>query len=273
MKAVVFEAPGPPADVCVVRDVDPPEPAAGDVLIKVDARAIQPADFMFVEGRYRPTPACPEIAGLEGTGTIAAAGSTTSFVVGSRVAFRHPGTWAEFVAVPEAKLYPVPDGVAMSSAAQFALNPITAWALIDELGARVGDWIAVNAATSSVAQMMHGLARRRGAHVVGIVRRRPVAMLPFPFVVDSSAVADAVLHITSGESVAGLLDCVGGRAITDMAPALRQGATIVSFAVLTPDAAAMTNAEMVYRNLNWKGFGIDFLLARHPARRNAMVDA
>jgi NADPH:quinone reductase-like Zn-dependent oxidoreductase len=50
------------------------------------------------------------------------------------------------------------------------LNPITARALLDELDVKAGDWIAVNAATSSVAQIVRGLARRRKASVVSVVR-------------------------------------------------------------------------------------------------------
>lgn len=117
---------------------------------------------MFIEGRYRIEPALPQVAGLEEAGTVAAAGDGAQTPVGARVAFRHPGSWAEFAAVPEGRLYRVPDEIPSDSAAQFSLNPVTAWALLDELDAQPGDWIAINAASSSSAQLVSGLCRRRG---------------------------------------------------------------------------------------------------------------
>jgi NADPH:quinone reductase-like Zn-dependent oxidoreductase len=51
------------------------------------------------------------------------------------------------------------------SAVQFSLNPVTAWAILDELGVRAGDWSAVNAATSSIARLVHGLWRGRRVNV------------------------------------------------------------------------------------------------------------
>src|SRR5690349_16072291 len=107
MKAVVFEQSGNPEDVLVVRDVPRPAPDRGQILIQVGTRAIQPADFLFIEGRYRIKPAFPQIAGLEGSGTVAALGAGVSdFRIGERVAFRSPGAWAEFAVVPVNRAYP-----------------------------------------------------------------------------------------------------------------------------------------------------------------------
>lgn len=52
MKAVIFENSGNAEDVLVVRDIPPPTPDQNQVLIRVIARSIQPADFLFIEGRY-----------------------------------------------------------------------------------------------------------------------------------------------------------------------------------------------------------------------------
>ena len=203
------------------------------MLVKVDARPIQPSDFMFIAGRYRIKPALPQVAGMEGMGTVVAAGAEAHVAPGTRVAFRHPGTWAEFLSVPEECVYAVPAGISAERAAQFALNPVTAWALLDQLTVKPGHWIAINAATSSIAQIVYGLAKRRHIGMIGVVARDRDITLPFPTVnANGSNVPDSVLRITGGELLAGMLDSLGGRAIADFLPLLRQGATIVSFAVL-----------------------------------------
>jgi NADPH:quinone reductase-like Zn-dependent oxidoreductase len=271
MKAAVFAETGTPQDRLQLQDVEVPAPHEGEALVRVDARPIQPADFMFIEGRYRIKPALPQIAGLEGTGTVVSSGSPTRFPAGSRVAFRHPGTWAELAAVPEDRLYVVPEGIDAEQAGQFSLNPVTAWALLDELQAQTGDWIGINAATSNVAQLVHALCRRRRIHVVGIVAGDRALPPGFPSVrADTASVCDAVLALTGGHLLAGLLDSVGGTAITGMLHTLRPGATIVSFAVLATDPALIKNSDIIYRNLTWKGFGIDHWLAKSTEQRARM---
>ena len=210
MKALVFDAAGNPADVLALRQVVVQSPGYAEVLIKVDARPVHHADIMFIGGRYSIEPRCPQVAGLEGCGTVVAAGAGVSIRSGTRVSFRHPGSWAEFAVVPVERLYIVPEGVPVASAAQFALDPITAWALLDELRARNGDWIAINAATSGIAQLVRSLARRRGVSVVSIVSpgRRLEDGGPMLHA-DVPCLSDEVLALTGGVPIAGLLDGVG----------------------------------------------------------------
>ena len=74
MQAIIFEQAGRAEEVLAVRDMPSPVPGRGQVLIQVAARPIQPADFLFIEGRYRIKPAFPQVAGLEGVGTITVCG-------------------------------------------------------------------------------------------------------------------------------------------------------------------------------------------------------
>lgn len=273
MKAVVFESGGDALDVLKVRDVAIPERHSGEALIKVDARPVQPADFMFVGNRYRLKPKFPQIAGLEGSGLIVAVDNDVPFVPGERVAFRYPGTWAEYISVPTQLLYSVPTGVPAETAAQFSLNPITAYGLLDELNVRSGDCIAMNAATSSVAQLVAALARVRNIHVFGIVRTEGSNVLPFPTVISEvDDLASAALELSGGRLFSGLLDSIGGAVIKTMLPAMRQGATIVSYGLLGQSPVQLFNADMIYKNLSWKGFGVDYWLSCSADQRDVMLD-
>src|SRR4051812_25797887 len=100
MKAAVFSIAGQPSDVLSVASVDIPQPAADEVLVKVHHSPIHPADLMFIGGRYRIKPMPLQVAGLEGAGLVVKGGDAVSLAVGSCVAFRCPGAWAEYVCVP-----------------------------------------------------------------------------------------------------------------------------------------------------------------------------
>src|SRR2546430_2332530 len=206
IKAVVFEAAGGGPDGLSFRENEGPSPARGGGVVRVDARPIQPADVMFIGGRYRITPHFPQVAGLEGAGIVAAAGPGVSIGIGRRVAFRSPGSWAEFVTVPEDRVILAPADVTPEDAAQFSLNPITAWALLDVVGVKMGDWLAINAATSTVAQLAEQLAHTRAIHVLKIVRAGTTACEPAVLAGDVQGLAAKMLQASGSVPFAGLLD-------------------------------------------------------------------
>src|SRR6185437_5812448 len=136
MEAVVFERPGAPEEVLSWREIPSPAPGPAELLIEVRARSIQPADLLFIAGHYRVQPRFPQIAGFDGTGTVVEIGADVlGFSVGQRVAFRCAGAWATLVAVPAERAYHVPPDLDAKLpdevACQFALNPLTAWGLLD----------------------------------------------------------------------------------------------------------------------------------------------
>ncbi|MBA2676544.1 2-enoyl thioester reductase domain-containing protein [Ramlibacter sp.] len=272
MQAAVFHAAGDPQQVIEVQRIAVPQPQAGEVLVRIEASPVHPADLMFIGGHYRIQPRLPQAAGLEGCGVVVKAGAGVQLAEGTRVAFRHPGCWAEYAAVPADKLFVVPAKVAPEAAAQFALNPVTAWGLLDDSGAQSGDWIAINAASSTVSALVRGLARRRGIRVVSIYRGAPPAGTASAVGSQSADPAAAVLAAAGGEPMGALLDCVGGSAVMRMLPALKPGAAIVSYGVLEREPAAMGNADLIYRNLTWRGFGVDHWLRRNTAQREAMAE-
>jgi NADPH:quinone reductase-like Zn-dependent oxidoreductase len=271
MIAVRFTRIGEPADVLSVEAVPTPVPAAGAALVAVQASVIQPADSMFIRGRYRIRPSFPQIAGLEGTGVVVDARDST-IPNGTRVGFRHPGTWAEYIVVPANRCYRVPDGTPIDVAAQFALNPVTAWALLDELAVLPGEWIALSAARSAVARLVAGLAGHRSVEVLGITRSMAGDLPPYPVIDLDPNSANAEISVqTGGAPLAGFLDSVGGVVLESLIPMLRTGATIVSYGVLDDRPIAVRNSDLIYRNLTWKGFGIDHWLSTHAHVRDAMT--
>ena len=107
MHAIVVESP----DHLSWQDVPDLTPRAGEVLVKVSAAGVNRADLLQAAGKYPPPPGASETLGLEVSGTIAEVGERVD-----RWAIEQPvcallagGGYAEFVAVPEGQVMPVPE--------------------------------------------------------------------------------------------------------------------------------------------------------------------
>ena len=120
----------------------PPEP--GHVRVRVHARAVNPADLLFVEGIYgnnvgdQIQQGRPQTGGSECAGVVAAVGAgVASVAVGQRVyangSFPATRTWALFADVPERAVVPLPPQVSFESGAQLLVNPLTAIGFLETM--------------------------------------------------------------------------------------------------------------------------------------------
>jgi NADPH:quinone reductase-like Zn-dependent oxidoreductase len=139
MQALRFQSPGDPLEVLSCSEVEIPQPGAGQVLLRMRLATINPSDLLQVRGLYGRKAELPATAGLEGLGVVDALGPGVNGVErGQRVApLTAQGTWADYLVVPSETLVTVPDGLADESAAQIAVNPLTAWILADELSGQL----------------------------------------------------------------------------------------------------------------------------------------
>jgi len=241
MRAIVFERTGEPRDVLALCEVPTPTVGPGQVLVAVEASPVHPADFGFIRGSYRVKPSFPQIAGLSGAGHVLATGDGVRLARGVRVAFRWPGAWAEQVAVRVERTFVVPEDIAAEVAAQFPVNPITAWGLLDVARAQPGQWLGLTAASSSVAALVGALAGERGLHVVGISRPGSLTALAagvHGVADDEPDLAARVRAVTTDQGLAALIDGVGGPLLGKLFPALAPGAVCHRLRDAQPGAGA-----------------------------------
>lgn len=150
----------------VVGERPDPVPATGEVLIRVRAAGINNADILQAAGKYPPPPgAPPDLPGLECAGELVE--------TGERVMALLPGAGqAEFVAVDERHVLPVPEGVDWPAAGGFMEAFATAHdALFTQAGLRPGERLLVNGASGGVGTAAVQLGIALGAEVTGTVRR------------------------------------------------------------------------------------------------------
>jgi NADPH:quinone reductase len=169
MRAIQITHSGGP-DVLQPAEVPVPEPLAGQALVRIEASGVNFIDIYFREGRY-PAP-LPFIAGQEGAGTIEALGpelpgKPSGFQVGEKVAWVHAGgSYAEYVAVPTARLVRIPQGVSYMQAAAAMLQGMTAHYLaISTYAIQPGDPVLIHAGAGGVGLLLTQIAKRRGARV------------------------------------------------------------------------------------------------------------
>jgi NADPH:quinone reductase-like Zn-dependent oxidoreductase len=176
MRAVVLPRPdaGP-----VVTDVQAPQPAEGEVLVRVTASSVNPHDAMVASGaaarymEYRfPVVLGSDLAGaVEATGAGVgdlSPGDRVFGLVRERVAER--GSFAELVAVPRGWLTPTPDGIDDVSAGALGLAALTALRCIEVIEPVAGDVVLVNGATGGVGSYAVQMLTARGATVVATAR-------------------------------------------------------------------------------------------------------
>ena len=174
MRAVGFYETGGPE---VLQVVDLPEPRAGEgeILVRVHAATVNPADTLMRSGH---TPLAgvdsPYLPGMEAAGVVEriGPGTTTGLAVGDHVlAMVMPvrpagGAYAEYVSVPAEWVIAAPAGASHAEAATLPMNGLTALLIIDRLALAPGRTIAVTGAAGGLGGYVVALAKNAGLRVI-----------------------------------------------------------------------------------------------------------
>jgi len=167
MIAIEISEPGEP-EVLVAAERPMPEPAAGELLIKVVAAGVNRPDIMQRRGKYPPPPGASDIPGLEVSGTVAALGpGVEGWSVGAPVcALVSGGGYAEYCAAPVPQCLPAPRNIELSAAAAIPETFFTVWTNVFDRGRlKDGESILIHGGSSGIGTTAIQLARARGARV------------------------------------------------------------------------------------------------------------
>ncbi|UVS80250.1 NADPH:quinone reductase [Actinokineospora sp. UTMC 2448] len=161
-------------DVLVPTDLPLPEPAAGQVRVRLHAAGVNPADTYVRTGQYAFfTPPLPYTPGFDGAGVVDAVGpGVTSAAPGDRVFVsalgRSTGTYAEYVVADEPDVQPLPDSLSYAQGAAVGVPCATAWrALFQKAVLQPGETVLIHGASGGVGIPATQLARDAGATVIG----------------------------------------------------------------------------------------------------------
>lgn len=168
MKAIVITQPGAP-EVLQLREVDMPQPAASEVLIRVFAAGVNRPDVFQRKGNYPPPPGAPQdIPGLEVAGVIEQVGADVQqWKPGDRVcALLAGGGYAEFALAPAGTCLPMPANFDFARAASLPETVFTVWHNVFQRGRlQQGEHFLVHGGSSGIGITAIQLARAFGARV------------------------------------------------------------------------------------------------------------
>ena len=242
MKAFVYEKYGPP-ETLRMKEVDKPAPVAGEVLVKVLALSVNPADWHCMRGKplfshatlgwLRPK---HRILGADIAGRVEAVGSgVTRFEPGDEVyadlADHGFGGFAEYVSVPADALAPKPANLSFEEAAAVPLAAVTALQGLRRHGeVQPGQKVLVNGASGGVGTFAVQIAKSYGAEVTAVTSTRNLDLV-------RSLGADHVVDYTTtdfardGQRYDLILDAVGNRSAPDLKRALTESgkAAVIGF--------------------------------------------
>ncbi len=233
MRAVRVERNGGP-EVLTVREIDPPKPEPGEVVIDIAASGVNFADVYQRTGLYQVP--LPFTLGQEGAGTVSAVGADVRGVaVGDRVGWTSVnGSYAEQAAVPADKVVPLPDAVDPETAAAALLQGMTAQYLVrSTYPVRPGDDVLVHAAAGGVGLLLTQIVKHLGGRVIGTAstpeKAERARAAGADVVVGYDEVVDAVREFTDGDGVAVAYDGVGAATFEASLASLRTRGYLVTF--------------------------------------------
>ncbi|MFZ0008228.1 MAG: NAD(P)H-quinone oxidoreductase [Steroidobacteraceae bacterium] len=218
MTAIEIREPGPPQ---VLRPAQRPvpQPAPGEVLVRVAAAGINRPDILQRKGQYAPPPGVTDIPGLEVAGTVVAAGAgVREPAVGSEVcALLAGGGYAEYAVAPAPQCLPLPRRVTVEEAAALPETFFTVWLNVFERSRlRAGETLLVHGGSSGIGTTAILLGKAFGATVIVTAGSAQKCAACRELGADHAInyhegdFVEATLRATDGRGADVILDMVGG---------------------------------------------------------------
>jgi NADPH:quinone reductase-like Zn-dependent oxidoreductase len=237
MQAIQAQDYGGP-EVLVLAQAPRPEPNADQILIRLKAAGVNPADWKYRSGAYKQFMPLnfPWTPGMEGSGVVEAVGTNvTTFKKGDEVYGIVTGGYAEYVVALASEVQPKPAGLTFEQAAALPVGALTAWgAVIDAANVQAGQRVLIHGAAGGVGSYAVQLAKWKGAHVTGTAS---AANLEF---VQSLSAEDVIDYNTTRfetvlKDMDAVIDSVGGDLPERSFQVIRPGGIFVTIAAMLPE--------------------------------------
>ena len=241
------------------------DPVAGDseVLIEIHAAALNRADLLQRQGTYPSPKGCPPWMGLEVAGKIIETGkAVTRWKVGDDVcALLGGGGYAEYVAVDECMVMPIPKGMSYAEAASLPEAYATCYLnLFYEGQYKPGETLFFPAGASGLASVGIPMAKAFGAYVITSVLtaeiKAKIAHLGADVIIDSSC--QDTVEVIKAEAEAGhpidvAIDCLAGETIGKCFPYVNEGCRWVLISTLAGTVTEVPLRALLTKGITFKG--------------------
>lgn len=272
MRAIQLREFGGP-EVLELVALPAPAPAPGEVLIEVGRAGVNFADTHQRENSYLARATLPLIPGTEVAGVRADTGERVVALCGS-------GGYAEQVAVPEALVFPIPDGVDDGTALALLVQGLTAWHLYKTC-ARVapGESVVVIAAAGGVGSLAVQLGRPLGAgRVIAVAsteeKRALTRSLGADAAIDAApeGMTERIVEANGGRPVDAVFEMAGGAVFDACLDALAPFGRIVAYGIASREQNELRTGALMRNSRAVVGFWFMHCLGRRELVEEPLAD-
>lgn len=257
-----------------------------ELLVKMLASPVNPADINTIQGKYPVRPTLPSVPGNEGVGEIVAIGNKVQhFAAGDRVVplTNALGTWRSHIIISCSDVHKVPMQLGLVEAATLTVNPCTAFRMLrDFVSLKPGDTVIQNGANSACGQNVIQIARVWGLRTVNIVRDRPnieqlksfLQKLGATYTLTEEELRTTNLFRSGKVKKPRLaLNCVGGKSSLELMRHLADESTIVTYGGMSREPVTVPTGSLIFKDIRVRGFWMTQWTKTHfsnPDRRDML---
>ncbi|HEY1947814.1 MAG TPA: zinc-dependent alcohol dehydrogenase family protein [Bryobacteraceae bacterium] len=277
VKIVRFHQPGGP-EVLQLDELPLPEPAAGEVRLRVKAIGLNRAEVMFRMDQYLLRPSLPSKLGYEASGIVEAVGpdveqSWLGKTVSTVPAFpiNVYGVYGEVAVVPVGAIAVYPAKLSYEEGTSIWMQYITPYgALIQQGHLAKGDFVLITAASSSVGIAAIEIAKAEGAISIATTRtsRKKAELLAlgadYVVVTEEEDLVARVNEITAGKGARIVFDPIAGKGLEALAAATADSGIIFEYGALAPELTPYPLFPAIGKHLTIKGYTL-FEITMDPA--------
>ena len=267
---LIFRQTGDPRDSLELEDFTPAAPEEGEVLVRLSASPINPADLNTIEGTYGVKLNLPAVPGIEGCGMIEKS-CADGYEVGDPVMFiDRAAAWATHATLPAFSLFKLPKGIDPLQAAMLKVNPATAWRLLHGFAKLdSGDWIVQNLGNSAVGRCVIQIARDLGVKTVSFVRRKEVVdelkeLGGDVVLIDDDQGLTAAKNLMGGGVAKLAFNAVGGESALRLMKLLGDCGTHITYGAMGRKPVTIGNGQLIFKGLTVTGLWVSRWLEQAP---------
>jgi len=243
-----------------------PRPKPGQVLVKIGASPVNPADLAFVSGRYGVRRPLPTVPGWEGSGQVVTTGGglMARFLLGRRVACAavdgSDGAWAEYMVTSPLRCIPLRKHVTTEQGATLLVNPLSAWAMMDLVRRGGHRALVQTAAAGALGRMLYRLSRRVSLPTINIVRRPEqvelLRSIGVEHVLNSQApdFDERLSQLCEQLKATVALDAVAGEMTHRLLQAMPRRAEIMVYGALSNQPCQVSPGQLIFKRQRVRGF-------------------